>query len=231
MRNVIRTERKFLMDLATSYAVQHRIGSILQADPHNGPQGYRVRSLYFDTVHDNDYVEKLYGLDPRRKVRLRSYGPKSDFALLELKQKQGTNQRKRSLELTRVEAKRLISGDYDVLLEKDGSFAAEMFSIMTMNGYAPKCIVEYERCAFIAKENKTRVTFDRNIRATEANVNVFDENLCLYPVLDPFNVVLEVKFDGFLLSYVKSALSIVDKSELSVSKYCLARMVRMGFQF
>lgn len=231
MRSVVRTERKFLMDLASSYAVQHRIGSVLQADSHNGPQGYRVRSLYFDTVHDNDYVEKLFGLDPRRKVRLRTYGPESDFALLELKQKQGTNQRKRSLELSRAEAKRLISGDYGVLLERNNSFAAEMFSIMSMNGYSPKCIVEYDRCAFIAKENKTRITFDRNIRATEANIDVFAENLCLYPVLDPFNVVMEVKFDGFLLSYVKSTLSVADKSELSVSKYCLARMVRMGFQF
>lgn len=231
MRHVTRTERKFLLDLASASAVQHRIGNVLHADSHNGSQGYRIRSLYFDTVHDTDYAEKLMGLDPRRKVRLRVYDPTSDFALLELKQKQGSNQTKRSMPLTRAEAERLIAGDYRMLLEKDTPFAAEMFAIMSMNGYAPKCIVEYDRSAFVAKENKTRVTFDRSIRATEASVDLFDERLCLYPVLDPFNVVVEVKFNGFLLSYVKSELALADKSELSVSKYCLARMVRMGFQF
>ena len=50
-------------------------------------------------------------------------------------------------------------------------------------------------------------------------------------MFDPFNVVLEVKFDGFLLSYIRSMLNMVDKIELSVSKYCLARSVRMAYQF
>ena len=62
-------------------------------------------------------------------------------------------------------------------------------------------------------------------------MDLFDPALPLYPVFDPFNVVLEVKFDGFLLSYVRSALNMVDKSELSVSKYCLARGVRMAYEF
>ena len=75
------------------------------------------------------------------------------------------------------------------------------------------------------------MTFDRNIRATELNQGLFDPKLPLYPVFDPFNVVLEVKFDGFLLSYIRSMLNMVDKSELSVSKYCLARSVRMAYQF
>ena len=34
--------------------------------------GYPVRSLYFDTLHDRDFAEKLFGTDPRRKVRLLS---------------------------------------------------------------------------------------------------------------------------------------------------------------
>ena len=65
----------------------------------------------------------------------------------------------------------------------------------------------------------------------ELNQGLFDPKLPLYPVFDPFNVVLEVKFDGFLLSYIRSMLNMVDKSELSVSKYCLARSVRMAYQF
>lgn len=231
MRQVSRKEKKFLADMANAKKLEHVLGQVLAEDPHNGLFGYPIRSLYFDTLHDRDFAEKLFGTDPRRKVRLRVYDPTSDFALLELKQKQGENQRKRSLPMTRAEARRLIDGDFDVLLERPEPFAAEVHALMSINGYMPKAIVEYRRKAFIAKENKTRVTLDSDIRATELNMDLFDPKLPLYPVFDPFNVVLEVKFNGFLLSYIRSALNMADKSELSVSKYCLARGVRMAYQF
>lgn len=231
MRNISRKGKKFLVDLASAKKLEGLLSQVMPGDPHNGSRGYPVRSLYFDTLHDRDFAEKMFGTDPRRKVRLRVYDPEADFALLELKQKQGENQRKRSLPLTQAEARRLIDGDFDVLLDREEPFAAEMHALMSINGYRPKAVVEYDRTAFIAKENKTRVTFDRSIRATELNCDLFDPKLPLYPVFDPFNVVLEVKFDGFLLSYVRSVLNMVDKSELSVSKYCLARGARMAYQF
>ena len=231
MRNISRKEKKFLVDLTSAKKLEGLLSQVMPGDPHNGSRGYPVRSLYFDTLHDRDFAEKLFGTDPRRKVRLRVYDPAADFALLELKQKQGENQRKRSLPLTQAEARRLIDGDFDVLLGREEPFAAEMHALMSINGYRPKAVVEYDRTAFIAKENKTRVTFDRSIRATELNYDLFDPKLPLYPVFDPFNVVLEVKFDGFLLSDVRSVLNMADKSELSVSKYCLARGARMAYQF
>ena len=83
--------------------------------------------------------------------------------------------------------------------------------------------MEYNRKAFIAKENKIRVTFDSRISATESCFDIFSGALDLNPVIDPYDVVLEVKFNGFLLSYIKGMLDSADKSELSVSKYVLAR--------
>ena len=43
------------------------------------------------------------------------------------------------------------------------------------------------------------------------------------PVLDKYDVVLEVKFNGFLLDYIRRLINSVNRSELSVSKYVLAR--------
>ena len=126
MRNVSRKEKKFLVDLASAKKLEGAFFGVLAGDPHNGLSGYPIRSLYFDTLHDRDFAEKLMGTDPRRKVRLRIYDPTADFALLELKQKQGDNQLKRSLPCTRAEAERLIAGDYDVLLARSEPFAAEM---------------------------------------------------------------------------------------------------------
>ncbi len=192
-------------------------------DEHNGAFGYRVRSLYFDTLSDNDYFEKMDGVELRRKIRLRNYDPDNDFALLEMKQKQGQYQLKRSLRITRGDAEELIMGNYSPLLKYHEDFAAECYALMQSQIYMPKTVVEYNRKAFVAKENKIRITFDNRIVSTETDFNIFAKDLNMNPVLDPFLVVLEVKFNGFLLDYIKDLLSSVQKSELSVSKYMLAR--------
>ena len=49
--------------------------------------------------------------------------------------------------------------------------------------------------------------------------------------MSPFAVVLEVKYNGFLLSYIKHMLLPVQKSELSVSKYCMARQIGCDYRF
>lgn len=223
MNRVYREEKKFLINIADFRRHSHHLEQFLIQDEHNGPFGYRVRSLYFDSIYDNDYFEKLDGVELRRKIRLRVYDPSNDFALLEMKQKQGPYQLKRSLRVTREDAQELILGNYTPLLKYHEDFAAECYALMHAQCYRPKTVVEYNRKAFIAKENKIRITFDNQIVSNECDYNIFAPDLILNPVLDPFLVVLEVKYNGFLLDYIKSLLDNVQKSELSVSKYMLAR--------
>ena len=223
MNQVYREEKKFLINFEEFRRLANHLEQFLTEDEHNGALGYRVRSLYFDTIYDKDYFEKLDGVELRRKIRLRIYDPDDDFALLEMKQKQGQYQLKRSLRITRDDANELINGNYSPLLNYSEDFAAECYAIMQMQLYRPKTIVEYNRKAFIAKENKIRITFDNKIVSTESSFDLFDPKLNMDPVLDPYDVVLEVKFNGFLLGYIKELISSTDKSELSVSKYVLAR--------
>ena len=121
------------------------------------------------------------------------------------------------------DAEALIGGNYTPLLHYPEDFAAECYALMQMQVYRPKTVVEYRRRAFIAKENKIRITFDHQITSTESDTALFAEDLNMNPVLDPFSVVLEVKFNGFLPDYIKDLLSGAQRSELSVSKYMLAR--------
>ena len=228
MNRVLREEKKFLLSVDEFISLSHQVGHVMLADPHNGTHGYTIRSLYFDTVYDRDYFEKQAGIELRRKIRLRCYDPKADYAMLEMKQKQGVSQLKRSLKLKRDDAIRLCAGDYAPLLSYREPFAAECYALMHTQCYLPKTIVEYNRKAFIAKENKIRVTFDNHIVSTESSFNLFDERLNMNPVLDPYTVVLEVKFNGFLLEYIKRMINPVNRSELSVSKYVLAR--QNGYQ-
>ncbi len=228
MNEVLRQEKKFLINPVLSAGIRGYLEKIMLRDEHNGSCGYMIRSLYFDTPDEKDFTDKLDGLELRRKIRLRAYDPDSDFAMLEMKQKEGAYQKKRSLRLTRDEAQALIKEDYSVLLQYKEPFAAECFALMSTMCYRPKVIVEYLRKAYIAKENRIRITIDSGIMGTEANYDLFSKNIPLYPALDPFNSVLEVKYNGFLLSYIKQLVSSADCSEISVSKYCLARGVTLS---
>ncbi len=223
MNKVLREEKKFLLSIDEFIALSHKIGQVMLSDSHNGTHGYIVRSLYFDTIYDGDYFEKLDGVELRRKIRLRIYDTDSDFAMLEMKQKQGPRQMKRSLKISRVDAIELTKGNYSPLLKYKEPFATECYALMHCRCYRPKTIVEYNRKAFIAKENKIRITFDNNIVSTESSFDLFNPKLNMNPVLDKYDVVLEVKYNGFLLGYIRELINPANRSELSVSKYVLAR--------
>lgn len=225
IQKVLRQEKKYLMAAEEALRLKAKLERVISADPHNGSEGYMVRSLYFDTLMDKDYQEKLAGAELRRKLRLRIYSPEDDFALLEIKQKQGAYQLKRSMKINREHAQLLAEGDYSPLTGYEEPFAWEVYGILNMSIYRPKTIVEYRRSAFVMKENSIRITFDSRIEATECSRDLFDRELLLCPVLEPWKVILEVKYDGFLLSYLKDILQTADKSELAVSKYCQARAI------
>ena len=76
--------------------------------------------------------------------------------------------------------------------------------------------------------NDIRITFDSKITSNEGNFSIFDKEMQTYPVF-PFNeMVLEVKYNGFLLSYIKDMVSSLDCEENAISKYCMARMYGLG---
>lgn len=231
MNEVLRQEKKFLISLDQYYRYSHAFSQIMLQDPNNGPEGYCIRSLYFDTLEDQDFEDKEDGVELRRKIRLRCYDPSNDFAVLEMKQKQGALQKKRSLRMHRGDACQLTRGEYGCLLRYAEPFATECYALMTNRCYRPKTVIDYRRKAFIAKENKIRVTFDHHITSTESRFDIFDPHLLQSPVMNPYLVVLEVKFNGFLLSYIKDVIRQIDKSELSVSKYCMGRAISKHYTF
>ena len=104
MNEVMRQEKKYLIHLADMARLSGALSQVMAQDRHGGVLGYRIRSLYFDTLDDTDFFEKIEGAELRRKLRLRIYDPGADFAMLEMKQKQGAYQRKRSLRMGREEA-------------------------------------------------------------------------------------------------------------------------------
>lgn len=225
---VFRTEKKYVLNTIQASGIFSRLSMVMQGDLHNGTNAYMVRSLYFDTVYNDDYFEKMAGIERRRKIRLRIYDVNSPTAKLEIKEKQGANQLKRSLTVSREDAMELQKGNYEVLRNREEPLAKELFILMTTRQYRSVCIVEYQRRAFMSYTNDIRITFDSKITSNEGNFSIFDKEMQTYPVF-PFNeMVLEVKYNGFLLSYIKDMVSCLDCEENAISKYCMARMYGLG---
>lgn len=225
MIEVYRRELKYLVSATEVMRLKKGLAAVLKADPHNGMDGYMVRSLYFDSLFDSDFEDKVDGYDMRQKIRLRIYDVHSGKAKLELKEKAGNAQRKRSLLLEREEAEKMIQGNYSFLMSRSEPIAQKLYAFMTMRCYRPKCIVEYDRVAYCTETNDIRVTFDRNLRATELNYNIFEEGLMLYPVSSAAETTMEVKYNSFLFTYVKNILNDSEKMQISNSKYCRARYI------
>jgi SPX domain protein involved in polyphosphate accumulation len=226
MLDVFRKEKKYIISQTTSSNLYQLFSQVLHEDANNSSNlGYMVRSLYFDTIDDTDYTEKEDGFEYRKKIRLRIYSPNQSSAKLELKEKSGDNQRKRSMTVSKEHALALIAGRYECLLSYDNPFAQELYFIMVQQLYIPKCIVQYKRTAFIVPENDIRLTLDARIEASESNFDLFATNINLYPVSNFDDVTLEVKYNRFLLSYIRDLLSGCNKMSTSNSKYCLGRSV------
>jgi len=223
--DVTRSEKKYLIPMITMMNLDRKLSIIMNEDSNNGINGYMVRSLYFDNLNDRDFEDKVDGLDNRQKIRLRIYDSKSEYCKLELKEKTGLSQRKRSLTINKVQAYSIINRDFSVLKSIDEPLAKWLYVFMTENCYYPKCIVEYRRKAFIHEANNTRITFDTDLRASELSYDIFNENLNLYPITNIGENTLEIKYDNFLFSHIKEVINDYNLFQISNSKYCRARMI------
>lgn len=225
MLDVTRREIKYRVSVMTALHAQQFLSKVLPQDDYNGTDGYLVRSLYFDSLYHDDLEEKLEGIEERQKIRLRIYSPQDQTAKLELKEKNGDWQQKRSLIVSKEDAQKLIEGEYSVLQKMNHPLAQQLYYKMTTELYRPQVTVQYNRYAFMLAVNDTRVTFDQKLVASESNFDLFGEIDSFYPVGFPDDVTLEIKYNHFLLSHVRELLDTIDKSSLSYSKYVMSRFI------
>lgn len=215
---VSRVEHKYRISTAEAAQLEARLGGLLQLDACAGPEGYLVRSLYFDTPQDRDYRAREDGLYRRQKMRLRVYGDAAEPVKLECKRKRGDFQQKISLTLTGAEARALCRGDFTPLLDRGGEVALFFYRELRVFGYRPAAVVEYRRTAFCWPVNETRITLDRDVRACETRPDLFAGPLPCVPVL-PGGAILEVKYNGALEPFIRRALGGALRTRTSFSKY------------
>ena len=222
MLSVNRQEIKFFITKADSILLQQRLSVILSPDAFAKKGYYRVRSLYYDSLENIDFYEKLCGEKKRKKVRMRMYGKDPDTIKLELKDKNGSYQQKLSLLLSRDEANAMLRADYSFLLERKEKHAKLLYIVVTQGAYRPAVIVEYYRRAFVYPDFDTRITFDENVRSCDGHQDFFAKELPFMPGYKD-GVILEVKYNGILVHSIREILEEYSLFQVSASKYSIAR--------
>lgn len=196
----------------------------LRRDPHATDTGdYHIRSLYFDGIQNASLTQKLEGLENRRKTRIRIYNFSEVPIRLESKEKVGGYIRKQSIMLARDMCDALLVGDPRCLLGTNEPLGPQVYALMRTQLLKPTVIVDYVREAYIHPLEDVRVTFDKDLRTGLAAQALFDPGLRTIPIFSGGEVIMEIKFNRYLPSYIASLVQVERAARMALSKYVLCR--------
>ena len=91
----------------------------------------------------------------------------------------------------------------------------------SLNLLKPKLIVTYDREAFTIADTTIRITFDKNLRVRMGEIDLFKNTDNELVVFKDQKIILEIKYDHYLPSYVKELLQVGRHERYSISKYAL----------
>ncbi len=231
-----RKEKKYLLGVPEMNALESRIRAALPADKNQKGSGYLIRSLYFDSPDDICVRENEAGVGEREKYRIRTYDNSDLFIRAEIKKRYRDTIKKKSGVISKEIFKSIVmSGDLDPLytaaeesIGEERDTLWEYILKLSEELYRPRIIVQYYRSAYVYSPGNVRITFDRNIGASNKTEKFFDPDLVCFPVLEPGMNVLEIKYDELLPPEIEELVEGFFLRSCSVSKYCLARKVQDG---
>ena len=225
----MRHELKYMVNQLEYKVLAKRLEKILKRDSNSSDEGYTITSLYFDDQFNNAYRQKVEGEAVRHKYRIRYYN--DDLSLIKLERKSKVNQMtmKCSVPLSVEEVEMIYSGEVEFLLSKEESLYREFYCEIKHKLLKPKVIVKYERDAFTHPVGDMRVTFDRNVKTANMETNIFNEDISFVPVLEPNQVIVEIKFNGVISEHIQSIIQMGHVTQASTSKYVLSRKYNIDF--
>jgi len=219
-----RHEYKYLLDMSGYIFLKNTLSPLMAQDRHVDQDGcYRIRSLYFDDRDDTDFFAKLSGLYSRKKYRIRYYNFDESYIVFEKKIKEGSGSFKRSARLSAEQARQAACGHLTQLVYAKSPLLREIGLAATLRGLKPSVITDYIREPLIEELGNVRVTFDRRISTCLTNTDIFEKDIPLLPAIGAGDIILEVKYDSYLPTYIAHALSRAKALQMAISKYALCR--------
>ena len=218
---VFRHEWKHLISWEDMMVLRSRLRAVAEADKHTVGGKYYIRSLYFDNLSDRVLREKLDGVNVREKYRIRYYNLDPSVMFLEKKCKQSGVGYKLQTRLSPDQAAAIVAGDIGWMKNSQDGLITQFYSAICSQGLRPKTIVDYTREPFTYAPGNVRVTLDYDIRTGLGCVDFLNPECITIPAGD--EIVLEVKWDEFLPSIIRSAVQLDHARTTSFSKYQACR--------
>lgn len=220
-----RSEMKFGITYVDYQVLRMKLRHIMQLDPHAKMNGrYLIRSCYFDNVDNKVMNEKKEGFLNRDKYRVRIYNKSDDVIHLERKSKRNNQTFKSKCALTKREFERMRHYDFDWMKDDKRSLIRDLHKDIKLYQLKPMTVVDYEREAYLNAHGNVRITFDCKVQTSLRNTDMFNKKLPMVDVLEPNEVILEVKYDEYLPTVIKMLLQGIHTRHEAYSKYQLSRM-------
>lgn len=218
----LRHELKYIINEGTYHVLLGRLKPLMYSDKNSINGEYRVTSLYYDDVYGSGYNDKLCGMAVRKKFRIRSYNLDPSRIMLEAKHKDNEYVSKLSKQLTDEQYRALLKGDCSFMAEHDWAedVFGEYYRSNLVSALKPKLIVDYVREALVYPHGNVRITFDKKLSTCYNTIDMFAENAAYSPIYNK-EIILEIKFDGYLPSSIQAALQGLNAPRQSVSKYII----------
>lgn len=205
--------------------LKNKLRHVMKLDPNAGPNGkYLIRSCYFDNINDKVLNEKKEGYLNRDKYRVRIYGKSVDVVNLERKSKRNNLTFKSKCKTSKEEFEKMRIGDIEWMKEDERELIRDLYMEMTQYQLKPMTVVDYQREAYIYLYGNVRITFDSKVQSSIRNTDMFNKHLPMVDVLEPTEVILEVKYDEYLPEIIRSMMQGINTRHEAYSKYQLSRM-------
>ena len=220
-----RYEHKYLMSSSMAEILKHRLALFMERDENSNTLNnkYYIRSLYFDDIYNTAYNEKIDGLEEREKYRIRIYNLDTSYILIELKGKKGEFTYKKQDVITKKEYEFIVNKEYDKIKIGNRKILDEFIYKCKTRNLNPSVIVDYTREAYTYPVADVRITFDEDIASGRFNYNLLDENIDLFRVIEPNEVILEVKYNDRLPRIVTEIINTIPITRIAMSKFTLCK--------
>ncbi|MWC30045.1 polyphosphate polymerase domain-containing protein [Paenibacillus sp. MMS18-CY102] len=226
----LRHELKFFIHHHEYIGLRNRIGTLLSLDRNSvDAEGYHIRSLYFDNMHESSLHDKMNGIFARKKYRVRIYNKSDATIKLERKSKYNDMVAKESASLTREQFELLRDGNYSFLKASGHPLMNDFYTDLVTGAMKPSVIVDYVREAYIYPTSDVRITFDKQLEASLQSFDIFDQDLVTAGTIEGPRTILEVKYDAFLPTMIRDLLQLSSHNRSSISKYGICKEKRKTF--
>ena len=216
-----RYENKYVINKYIYESLRRDLSLVMKLDPHSISKdiSYNISSLYYDDIDDSAYIEKVDGVEYRKKYRIRIYNGDIDTCKLECKYKDENMTYKQDCKLNKKNLEYLLKGEFNKIKFKD-ELLSKFIIDSKLYKLKPSVIVDYARLAYIYPYSEVRITFDSLIKSGKYD-DFINRDIVRVDCLESDQIVLEVKYNEMLPEHIQTILNQYNLTLGSLSKFAL----------